>query len=338
MAQPIPDITTFFADNPLINASGCNCSTKGMLDILFKSAAGSVITKSATLAPRNGNPEPRYWAHPDGNLTINSMGLPNCGIQYYLDYFKRLDTSTNKYEHARFISLAGMTLEENLQMLDMIFNIETQYYMYIDVIELNLSCPNLIGHRQLAYDFPELETYLSKFIIHYNKLYKATNRHYPIYFGIKLPPYFEFWQFDAIVDILSRLPDNYLKFVHTINSVPNGLVIDIDTEATVIRPKDGFGGLGGAIIKPIALANVRGLYTRFKAAKLEILIIGSGGVASGEDVFEFILAGASMVSIGSQLMIEGAGCFTRILSELTALMEKKGYANLDAFRGKLKNV
>lgn len=319
------------------------CATKQMLDELCTGVSGAMITKSATLLPRAGNPEPRYWESPDSLYTINSMGLPNCGLKYYLDYYRALSHTHNT--KTRFISIAGMSLDENKAMIDLIFDTDTQYYKYIDAIEINLSCPNLcepnlqnpniIGHQQLAYDFKELAIYLGVLIPYIQACYKNINPTQNIKLGVKLPPYFEFSQFDIIVDILKSY-DGIINFIHCINSVPNGLVIDPETEAPVIKPKDGFGGLGGAIIKPIALANVRAFYTRFQEKKVCIDIIGSGGVTTGTDVFEFILAGAEMVSIGSQLMIEGIVCFEHILDELEEVMTIKEYTTLEEFRGKLK--
>ena len=337
-------LKTKYSANPLINASGCMCATKQMLDELYTGVSGAIITKSATLQPRAGNPEPRYWESPDALYTINSMGLPNCGLKYYLDYYKSLERDPDCKK--RFISIAGMTLDENKAIIDLIFDDTTQYYKYIDAIEINLSCPNLgepnlqnpniIGHQQLAYDFKELTIYLG-ILIPYIQSCKPSSDAEHIKLGLKLPPYFEFSQFDIVVDILKSY-NGLIHFIHCINSVPNGLVIDPETESPVIKPKAGFGGLGGSIIKPIALANVRSFYTRFQAQGLAIDIIGSGGVTTGTDVFEFILAGAEMVSVGSQLMIEGVVCFEHILEELEEVMNIKGYVSLEEFRGKLKTI
>lgn len=327
-------LKTKYSANPLINASGCMCATKQMLDELYTGVSGAIITKSATLQPRAGNPEPRYWESHDGTYTINSMGLPNCGLKYYLDYYKSLERDPDC--KTRFISIAGMTLDENKALIDLIFDDTTQYYKYIDAIEINLSCPNIIGHQQLAYDFKELTIYLG-ILIPYIQSCKPSSDAEHIKLGLKLPPYFEFAQFDAIINILTPFADS-IHFIHCINSVPNGLVIDVETESPVIKPKSGFGGLGGTIIKPIALANVRAFYTRIRDKGLNIDIIGSGGVTTGTDVFEFILAGAEMVSVGSQLMIEGIVCFEHILEELEEIMLAKGYSELNYFRGKLKSL
>jgi dihydroorotate dehydrogenase (fumarate) len=328
-------LKTKYAPNPLINASGCMCATNKMLDELNTGASGAIITKSATQNPRAGNPEPRYWESPYGTYTINSMGLPNCGLQYYLDYYKNMPPNGK----TRFVSIAGLSLEENMALIDLIFDSpNVPYYLHIDAIEINPSCPNLIGHSQLAYDFPEFDAYLAKLIPYIQEkcVRVMTQENHNIRVGLKLPPYFEFCDFDRITNILKGY-QHVIQFIHCINSVPNGLVINAETESPVIVPKQGFGGIGGSIIKPIALANVRSFYTRFRDVGLDIDIIGSGGVSNGTDVFEFILAGAEMVSIGSQLMIEGVDCFGYILEELEQLMVTKGYSTLDEFRGKLKN-
>lgn len=341
MAEPLNINCKYSQLSPLINASGCQCATKIMLDTLLSaSGLGAIITKSATLEPRPGNPEPRYWEDPVGQFTINAMGLPNCGLAYYLDYYKNLGDSCDQ---TRFISIAGLTLEENLAMLELLFNPASSYYKYIDVLEINLSCPNIVGGHGLAgYDLDNLGQYLYTLLAKFYELEQASSSS-NIQVGIKLPPYYEFSQFDRIVNIL-KIHNSLtgmatpISFIHTINSIPNGLVIDAETESPVIKPKSGFGGLGGSIVKPVALANVRAFYTRFKSAVLDIDIIGSGGVSSGRDIFEFILAGAEMISVGSQLMLEGPGCFVRMLDELSEIMKKKGYGKLDDFRGQLKQL
>lgn len=109
----------------------------------------------------------------------------------------------------------------------------------------------------------------------------------------------------------------------------------MEKEEVVIRPKDGFGGIGGEYIKPTALANVRAMYTRLNK---NIQVIGCGGVLTGQDVFEHILCGASMVQVGSQLMKENPSIFGRLLSELKEIMSQKDYQSIDDFKGKLKSL
>lgn len=310
MKQETTFAHTKFA-NPFMNASGVYCMTIEDLQELEKSDAGAYITKSCTLEKREGNPSPRYVDLALGS--INSMGLPNLGFNYYLDYV--LEVQQNQ-DTPIFFSIAGMSPEENLEMLDSI-----QKSAFSGITELNLSCPNVPGKPQLAYDFQATEQLLEKVFAFFKK---------PL--GVKLPPYFDLAHFDQMADILNKFP---LTYVNSVNSVGNALYIDTEEEAVVIKPKNGFGGLGGQYIKPTALANVRAFYTRLKP---EIQIIGTGGIETGQDAFEHLLCGASMLQIGTALHKEGPEIFTRIRRELQEIMDKKGYQSIDEFRGKLKSL
>ncbi|MFB8575788.1 dihydroorotate oxidase [Enterococcus hirae] len=306
--------TTFFNHtfaNPFMNASGVHCMTTTELVELEQSNAGAFITKSCTLNERAGNPEPRYFDVPLGS--INSMGLPNRGFDYYLDYALNYEKQQTQ---PLFFSIAGMSAAENLKMLTMIEKSDFQ-----GITELNLSCPNVPGKPQLAYDFEATEDLLQQVFARFTK---------PL--GIKLPPYFDLAHFDQMAEILNQFP---LTYVNSINSIGNGLYIDTQKEAVVIKPKEGFGGLGGEYVKPTALANVRAFYTRLKP---EIKIIGTGGIRNGQDAFEHLLCGATMLQIGTELHKEGPKIFDRITKELEQIMTEKGYRTIDEFRGKLKTI
>lgn len=300
--------------NPLMNASGVHCMTTQELDELAHSEAGAFITKSCTINERKGNPEPRYFDVPLGS--INSMGLPNLGFSYYLEYALTYEKVQENQNQPLFFSIAGMSVQENLEMLEKI-----EKSGFNGITELNLSCPNVPGKPQLAYDFEATYETLKEVFSIFSK---------PL--GIKLPPYFDFAHFDQMADILNQFP---LTYVNAINSVGNGLYIDTEQEAVVIKPKEGFGGIGGEYIKPTALANVRAFYTRLKP---EIQIIGTGGIRTGQDAFEHLLCGASMLQIGTELHKEGPEIFSRIIKELTQIMSEKGYTSIDEFKGKLRTI
>lgn len=298
-------------ENPLMNASGVHCMTVEELTALENSAAGAFITKSATLAPREGNPEPRYADVPLGS--INSMGLPNNGVDYYLDYALKYQMN---HEAPLFFSVAGTSVDENIALLQKIQDSDFQ-----GITELNLSCPNVPGKPQVAYDFPLTEKILTEVFQFFTK---------PL--GVKLPPYFDMAHFDQMAEILNKFP---LTYVNSINSIGNGLYIDPESDQVVIRPKEGFGGIGGEYVKPTALANVRAFATRLKP---EIKIIGTGGILTGQDAYEHLLCGATMLQIGTQLQKEGPAIFERIAQELEAIMKKKGYQSIADFRGKVKTI
>lgn len=301
----------FTFENPLMNASGCWCDSEEKLNELDSSSCGSFVTKSATSNYREGNPSPRYVEVPLGS--INSMGLPNEGIDYYLNYALKYQ---EKSEKPIFLSVAGMSFEENMDMLKKVNNSN-----FKGLVELNLSCPNVPGKPQTGYDFETTEKTLQAVFEFIEK---------PL--GVKLPPYFDMVHFDKIAEILNKFP---LHYVNCINSIGNGLYIDTERETVVIKPKDGFGGIGGEYIKPTALANVRAMYVRLNK---NIQVIGCGGVITGQDVFEHILCGASMVQVGSQLMKDKPAIFERLITELKDIMAQKGYKSIDDFKGKLKSI
>lgn len=307
MPSTATTIGNFAFDNCLMNAAGVYCMTRQELAEIEASAAGSFVTKTGTLEERQGNPEPRYSDTALGS--INSMGLPNLGFQYYLDYVIELQDQPQSKNH--FLSLVGLSPEETHIILKAV-----QASEYQGLVELNLSCPNVPGKPQIAYDFETTESILSEVFSYFTK---------PL--GVKLPPYFDIVHFDQAAAVFNKFP---LTFVNCINSIGNGLVIEDET--VVIKPKNGFGGIGGDYVKPTALANVHAFYQRLNPS---IQIIGTGGVKSGRDAFEHILCGASMVQIGTALHQEGPSIFERITNELKAIMIEKGYQNLEDFRGKL---
>ncbi|PIN73417.1 dihydroorotate oxidase [Candidatus Woesearchaeota archaeon CG10_big_fil_rev_8_21_14_0_10_45_16] len=294
--------------HPIFNAAGPRCTTEEELELLGASVSSAIMTKSCTLEPRDGNPEPRY--HDFSQNSINSNGLCNLGYQRYAETIPGLK------QHGKpcIVSVSGLSLADNLVMLKELSAVEE-----IDLIELNLSCPNVIGKPQVGYDFEQSKEVL-----------KQVSEVCTKPFGVKLPPYFDFAHFQEMADILNQ---SSVSFVTCVNSLGNGLVIDPETEEAVIKPKGGFGGVGGTSIKPFGLSNVR----KFRELlRPEIQVIGVGGITSGKDVFEYILAGADAVQLGTVFMQEDTPAFERIVKELQEIMKQKGYASLEEFKNKLK--
>ena len=293
----------------LMNASGASCVTQAELEALGESDAGAIVTKSMTPLAREGNPPPRYVAFEGGS--INSMGLPNLGYSAYA----RLIPGLRSFNKPVIASLAGLHPDDFLE------GAKALNAAGPDLVEVNLSCPNIPGKPQIGYDFKETE-----------RLLYAIRDIFTIPFGVKLPPYFDPIHHQKVADVLQRVG---IAFVTVINSVGNTLVVDPEKERVVIKPKGGFGGLGGRIIKPVALANVRAFW---KIWGDRIPIIGTGGIEKGMDIFEHVLCGASAVQIGTILMEEGLEVFTRLARELTECLQRKGYPSLMACRGKLQEI
>ena len=307
------DLSTTIADvrfsTCLMNAAGALCVTREELEALGRCRSGAIVTKSMTPAFRQGNPEPRYYSFPGGS--INSMGLPNLGYPAYVTIIPTL----RRFGKPVIASIAGLSPPDFLEAARAITAVSP------DLIEVNLSCPNIQGKPQIGYDVEASRSLLLelKDIV-------------TVPMGVKLPPYFDPVHHEATARMLQ---DVGVDFLSVINSVGNGLVVDPDKERVVIKPKGGFGGLGGTMIKPVALANVRAFWKLFDG---RIPIIGTGGIISGTDVFEHILCGASAVQIGTALVDEGVGVFQRLEQELGELLQRKGYASLLECRGTLQEL
>ncbi|MBI2664537.1 dihydroorotate oxidase [Candidatus Woesearchaeota archaeon] len=309
MASIATEICGISMETCVFNAAGPADVTLEELEVIGKSKSSAITMKSCTLEAREGNPEPRYRDLAFGS--INSMGLPNLGYRKYIEFVAAL----KKFGKPIIPSISGLTRQDNEIIFEAFNDSEA------DFIEFNPGSPNTIGKPTAGYDMQYVDELLTAALGISNK---------PV--GIKLPPYFDFVHFEQAWKVLKK---HDIKFISTINSVGNALVIDPEKEQTVIKPKGGFGGLGGQYIKPTALANVRKFY---ELSEGKTPIIGVGGVFTGVDAFEYILAGATAVQVGTAFLQHGPGVFERIQKELREYMDKKGYETLEDFRGKLKVI
>ncbi len=293
----------------LMNASGPRDVTFEELAAIGGSRSSAIVVKSTTIEPRQGNPEPRYYADDFGS--INSMGLPNLGYHEYEQMVPKL----KRFGKPVIASIAGFSASEYVTMSKAMQSAGS------DAIELNLSCPNVAGKPQAGYDFGYCEEILS-----------AVRPEIRVPLGCKLPPYLEIAHQEEMARLLLR---HKVEFITLINSVGNALFVDSEKETAVIKPKKGLGGLGGRYIKPVALGNIWSFYNILGG---KIPIKGCGGVYTGIDAFEHLLCGASAVQVGTALYNEGPQVFGRIESELGDLLERKGYSAARDAIGKLKVI
>eukprot|EP00741_Cyanophora_paradoxa_P006902 tig00001049_g6677.t1 len=293
--------------SPLIyNASGAWCMSESELHDLGKSRAGAILIKSTTLEPRDGNLKPRWFEDKLGS--VNSMGLPNLGPEKYASIIPDL----RQYNKPIIASVSGMKPDDYVPI--------TQRYLQagVDALEINLSCPNIVGKPQVAFDFETSKDVLVKV--------KKVSGSTPI--GVKLPPYPDPIFAQKMVDVLKEVGVDYVVMI---NSVPHACIIDPITEEFVIKNK--FGGLGGMYVKPVAIGQVRRMYELFDEKQC---IVGCGGVETGMDIVEHLLAGASLVQIGTQLMKEGPKVFERLENEFKAALDKKGVKDAKELIGRAK--
>jgi len=266
---------------------------------------GAVVTKSVTLRPRIGNPVPRIIPTPAGLL--NSIGLQNPGIKRFLgEQIPKLRV----LEVPIIASVAGSNIEEYVECSSLLAPRDE-----IDAIELNVSCPNVEnGGMEFGCD-PEV---LSRLVAEVRQAVRTKT------LIVKLTP--------NVTDI--ALPaqaavDGGADAISLINTL-RGMSIDLNTS----KPKLGnrVGGLSGQAIHPVAVYMVHRCYTSC-CRKNRVPIIGIGGVSSGEDALELILAGATCVGIGTA-MFRDESVFEKVEKYLSGYMDERGIKSILTLVGK----
>jgi dihydroorotate dehydrogenase (fumarate) len=305
------------------NASGPRTGSAAALAKIAGSAAGAILTKSATVGSQTGNPQPRTWHAPDDQASMNSEGLPNGGIDYYISASTMEETlqgCPNNNKKPYMVSISGKSLKDNLEMLDRIAKVPKD--TTIASVELNLACPNVIGKPIIAYDFEQMRMILKT----------IADKNYPFVLGLKLPPYLDGKQLQEAATVINDY-SKMVRYVVCINTIGNALSVDSVSEAPFISANGGLAGLSGPAVKYTALANVRQMRQHLVPT---IDVVGVGGMESGTDVFNMLLCGATAVQVGTCHWKEGPKCFDRICDELRQVLHSKGYSSVQDVIGKLK--
>jgi dihydroorotate dehydrogenase (NAD+) catalytic subunit len=282
---------------PIFTASGCASSGKELSQFFALKDVGAVVTKSVMSKPRHGRPTPRMAETPSGML--NSIGLQGPGI----DAFLATDVPWLVEQKARVIvSIAGETVEEYATLARKVRNIAG-----ISALEVNISCPN-VENRGLVF---ACDPDASKRVI--DGVRKTIGGEIPII--AKLSP-----DVTNLPDIARGVVDAGADALALINTVL-GMVINLET----MRPHLGgkTGGLSGPAIRPVA---VRAIYQVHEALP-DVPILGMGGIASGRDALELILAGASGVSVGTA-SFGNPSALIMIQDQLRELLIAKGFSSL----------
>lgn len=252
--------------NPVLTASGCFSYGEEASEIFDLSLLGGVVTKSLTYLPREGHPPPKV--HETASGMLNAIGLTNVGLERFLS--EKLPLLA-RYETGCIVSIAGSRLDEYARLAERLSDEDD-----VDALEVNISCPNVDegGLEFGAYPEPA------------GKVIAAVKDKFRKPVIAKLSP-----NVTDIVQIARSVIDNGADSISLINTLV-GTAIDVKTRS--FKLSNGFGGLSGPAIKPVALAMV------YKAASVvKVPVIGIGGISSASDAIEFLLAGASAVQIGT---------------------------------------
>ena len=267
-------------------------------DFFDLSRLGAIITKGTSLKPKNGNKPSRVCETPSGML--NSIGLQNPGVEYFaendLPFLRKYDTKV-------IVNACGSSIEEYVELCKILNTLD------IDGVELNLSCPNV---KEGCMAFGNTYEGVKKVTTEVRKVLDK-----PLI--VKLTP-----NVTNIAEIAKAVEDAGADGVSLINTLL-GMKIDIYKKAPVLA--NITGGLSGPAIRPVA---VRMVYQVAKAVKIPIL--GMGGIISGEDAIEFMLAGATAISIGAGNFIDP---YTSIktIEEIEDYMRKENIDDINEIIG-----
>ena len=288
--------------NPVLTASGTfgyGIEFEKQVDL---NQIGGIVVKGLSREPIDGNAAPRLWEARAG--MINSVGLQNIGARAFVaDKLPLL----RKYSTPIIANVFGYAAEDYLEVVRILNDAEG-----LAAYELNVSCPNT-KHGGLAFGVDEVS--LADLV---SRVKSASKR--PVI--VKLSP--NVAAIEPFALVAERSGADAISLVNTFVS----LAIDVETRKARIGA--GYGGLSGPAIKPIALRMVH------QAARaVKIPVIGIGGIASGQDAAEFLLAGASLVEVGTATFWD-PGAPVRIARELDGLLPKLGVRDAGELTGKLE--
>lgn len=283
--------------SPVLTASGCAAAGRELDQYFDIASIGGVVTKSIMRNPRSGRATPRMAETPSGML--NSIGLQGPGVEAFISK----DLAWLRERGARaVVSIAGGSVEEFAWIASRLRNEPG-----ISAIEVNISCPNVEDRGQVF----ACDPHASASVIH--AVRRHTNTSMPIL--AKLSP-----DVTSIVSIAQSCMEAGANGLAMINTTL-GMVIDLDS----MRPALGgvTGGLSGPAIRPIAVRCVWQVHQ----AMPDVPILGMGGIRTGEDALQFVLAGASAVSVGT-VTFNDPSAPARVQQELAAALGARGFSSL----------
>ncbi len=287
--------------NPVLTASGTFGYGLEHADFFDVSRLGGIVTKAVSKEARAGNRYPRMAETPSGML--NAIGLQNKGI----DHFEReIYPELTKFDTNIIINVAGHSVDDYVYVAERLNALD-----HVHAIELNISCPNVKDGLAFGTSCPSATALTTEV----RKVYHKT-------LIVKLSP-----NVTNIVEMAKAIQDGGADALSLINTLI-GMAIDVEKRKPVLSTVTG--GLSGPAVKPVAL---RMVYQVSKA--VTIPVIGIGGIMTGTDAIEFLLAGASAVQVGTANFIYPDACI-RILEGIEAYLDRHNIQDVNELIGGLR--
>lgn len=288
--------------NPLVLAAGILGTSAELLERVARNGAGAVTTKSYGPKPREGYPNPTVlgWGHG----LINAIGLANPGVEEGVRIIARARERLDSLGVPLIASIFADTVDGFALMASRVSEAEPA------LIEVNISCPHVAVVRSFAANPSSA-----------GRVMAAVREATALPLIVKLSP-----NVLDIAEIARAVEEAGADAISAVNTVGPGMVIDVYSGRPILANR--VGGVSGPAIKPIA---VRCVYEICRAVRIPV--IGIGGVTTGLDAVEMVMAGATAVGIGSAICYGGVGVFGKILREMASFMVEQGYETLADFRG-----
>ncbi len=285
--------------NPVLTASGTFGYGREFSDFIDLNELGGFIVKGTTLEPREGNPYPRMAETPSGML--NAVGLQNKGVDYFID---NIYPQISGCKSQVIVNVSGAKIEDYVAVCEKLAPLDK-----IEAIEVNISCPN-VKQGGMAYGTTTDGA---------AEVTAATRKAWPRHLMVKLSP-----NVTSITDIAKAVEGEGADSVSLINTML-GMAIDVERRRPMLSTVTG--GLSGPAVRPVA---VRMVWQVAKA--VGIPVVGLGGIMTGRDALEFIMAGATAVEVGTANFINPS-VTVRIINEIRDYCERHNISDISELRG-----
>lgn len=285
--------------NPVLTASGTFGYGREFSDFIDLNELGGFIVKGTTLEPREGNPYPRMAETPSGML--NAVGLQNKGVDYFIE---SIYPQISDCKSQVIVNVSGAKIEDYVAVCEKLAPLDK-----IEAIEVNISCPN-VKQGGMAYGTTTDGA---------AEVTAATRKAWPRHLMVKLSP-----NVTSITDIAKAVEGEGADSVSLINTLL-GMAIDVERRRPMLSTVTG--GLSGPAVRPVA---VRMVWQVAKA--VGIPVVGMGGIMTGRDALEFIMAGATAVEVGTANFINPS-VTVRIINEIRDYCERHNISDISELRG-----